>query len=339
MSAPFDHMLAVRTAFDALGGGGAAARAAFLAAHAAHRDAYVVSFELAGATYPRTDGHRLSESQARQAIDKALSEGAAPEDLKPGVLRAAYPLPTEVLRHEIEQTVRAAAAIATLDWKTDRVAAADAAKVRDLLRMPTNTGSYAALRKLADARPPGQGRPYRGYSADHLITDKALRGVATVRKGSPTKASSFATFLQDGQNKGSQHKFATDAQNLVRAEFALLGRNPTVDEYLQRAFIWMQRIYTRADLVVDGALRDNDMIDGDDFRRFLVKGYAVSQAGFMTWAERETVGRAIATALLIEARDHYAAIGWPLARELPLIGGTTRRRRARAPSPPSSGNP
>lgn len=340
MSTAFANMQSVRTAFAALQSdpADAAARAAFLAEHEQYRDAYVESFDLAGATYPRTDGHRLSEAQARQAIDKALGAGALPQDLKPGVIAAAYPLPEEVLREEIEATVRTAKAIAGLNWKTDAVSSADLGRVRELLRMPTVTGSYVQLRQLADKIKPGAVNPYRGYNADHLIPDKALRGVSTVREDSPTKASSFATFLQDGQNKGSQHKFATDGQNFVLAQFKQLGRNPSVEEYLDCVFKWMSRIYTQADLVVDGAVKSNLMSSGSDFTRYAVKGYAVAQAGFMTWSEREAVGKAIATALLIEARQHYSAIGWHLARELPLVHGIPKPRRVRDQAVPGVGS-
>jgi len=165
-----------------------------------------------------------------------------------------------------------------------------------------------------------------------VIADKALRGVDTGRRDSLTEAWGLATLLQDGQNKGSQHKYATDGQNMVYAEFKAMGRNPTVGEYMERAFIWMTSIYTRADLVVEGAMKNSLMGNSSDFRDHQVKGHAVAQAGYMTWPEREIVGRAIATTLMITLREHFAAHEWGLTRELPLIQGAPHRQVAGRPN-------
>ncbi|WP_019939527.1 hypothetical protein [Bordetella sp. FB-8] len=324
MSQVFQHMTAVRTAFDAClrTPGDAAARARFVAEHQNHQGSFVESFDVGGITYPRTDGHRLSELLARSAIDEFLNRNGAPSDLKLDVVAVAYPLSGEVLRQEIEAVVKTARAIAALDWKAASVAVDDARALRELLRMPTTADTYDALRAKVRTGMVDGINPYFGFNADHLIADKALRGVGTGRGDSSTKAEGFATFLQDGQNKGSQHKFATDAQNAVYQTFKLLGRNPTLGEYLERVHIWMTNIYTLADLTVDAVANNRHMSSARDFQEHQVKGFAIAQAGFMTWPERQQVGRAIATALLIEAREHYTRIGWPMTRELPLISDT-----------------
>ncbi|MEX3982398.1 hypothetical protein AB4Y45_25845 [Paraburkholderia sp. EG287A] len=315
MSVAFHDMRAVREAFDACqrAPDDPAALNHFRALHTANQDQFVESFDVGGVTYPRTDGHRLSEAQAREAISKYLETGS-PADLNAQTVAIAWPLPDEVLRQEIETVVKIASAVEKLDWRTDEIAASDVSALRELLRMPTSTGSYGDLRSQV-----GHGLVVRGYDADHLIPDKAMRGRTTLRGDSPTKASGFATFLQDGQNRGSQHKFATDAQITVRQYFATLDRNPTVGEYLERVHVWMTNIYTTADLAVESLLSDPAMRSGADFQKENVKGYAIAQAGFMTWPERQKVGRAIATALLIQARNHYRDMNWDMNRELPLV--------------------
>ncbi|WP_027867065.1 hypothetical protein [Massilia alkalitolerans] len=321
MSVVFQTMKAVRDAFDAClhNPADAAARKDFAAMHQKNMGSFVEAFDVGGITYPRTDGHRLSETQARQTISAFLAGGGMPSQLKPGVVAIAYPLPDEVLRNEIQAVVQIAQKVEGLDWKADSIAPAEAAALRDLLRMPTTAATYAELRKAVQQGTTGGINPYRGYDADHLIPDKAMRGISTVRSASTTKAEGFATFLQDGQNKGSQHKFATDAQNAVRQHFEALKRNPTVGEYLEHVRVWMTNIYTRADLAVDSVVNNDSMRSRSAFESRHVKGFAIAQAGFMTWPERQSVGRAIATALLMEARDHYNAIGWTMNKELPLI--------------------
>lgn len=312
----------VRDAFDRClrAPNDASARDAFLSAHDQHQGAYVDAFTVGGITYPRTDGHRLNESQARSAISRYLQKGGAPADIKPGMMAVAYPRRSDAIRVEIEAAVAIAKRVNNLDWRSADLPETDAKELRELLRMPSEAGTYAELRTLAsNGGKNGAPNPYRGYNADHLIPDKAIRGLSTVRHDSLTEAGGFATFLLDGQNKGSQHKYATDAQNAVTAEFKVMQRNPTMGEYLERVLKWMTNIYTMENLVVDGLVNNPRLNRKNEFQKFGVKGFALAQAGFMTKEERRNVGNAIATALVIQARKHCEAQGWTMDRELPLV--------------------
>lgn len=325
MSNAFQAMELVRHAYQAvqLNPGDPNTQAAFAAAHQAHQGAFVESFDVAGISYPRTDGHKLSESEARSVISRILANPAySVLDLRPSVVEAAYPLQDDVLRQEIEQSVQLAAEITRLDWRTDTLNDARKKAIRELLRMPTLTGSYAdtsRAKKYANAHTVSI---YRGFEADHLIPDKVLRG-SLVRGASSSIRHSFATFMQDSQNKGSQHKFVTDAQanakKLLRGNPAFPARNPTVGQYLEHVSKWMAQVYTTADLGVDVVIKNSSLANGDEFKAFNVKGFALAQAGFMTWRERQCVGQAVATALLIDAREFYTAAGWPMDTELPLF--------------------
>lgn len=325
MSNAFQAMELVRNAYQAvlLNPGDPNTQAAFAAAHQAHQGVFVESFDVAGISYPRTDGHKLSESEARSVISRILASPAySARDLRPSVVEAAYPLQDDVLRQEIEQSVRLAAEINRLDWRTETLSGAKKQAIRELLRMPTLTGSYEATSSTKKDASALALSIYRGFEADHLIPDKVLRG-SLGRGASSSIRQSFATFMQDSQNKGSQHKFVTDAQanakKLLRGNPALPARNPTVSEYLEHVSKWMAQVYTTADLGVDVALKNSGLANGGEFKAFNVKGFALAQAGFMTWRERQNVGQAVATALLIEAREFYTAAGWPMDTELPLF--------------------
>ncbi|WP_454561985.1 hypothetical protein [Pseudomonas sp. AIG] len=300
-----------------------AALAAFAAAHQAQQDTYVESFEVGGISYPRTDGHKLSEREAREVISRILSNPAYTVlDLRPSVIEAAYPLEDEVLRTEIKATVTLANEINQLDWQTASLDASSRQAIRELLRMPTLAGGYKIISQAKSSANVHLLNIYRGYDADHLIPDKVLRG-SLLRGQSFSLNQSFATFMQDSQNRGSQHKYVTDAQKKARK--ALRGdpkqpaRNPTTGEYLAHALEWMTHVYTTADLGVDVAIMDNALGNKGDYKDFNVKGFALAQAGYMTWRERKEVGRAVAVALMIEAREFYTAAGWTMDRELPLF--------------------
>lgn len=321
MSHAFDAMSAVRAAHDAClkNPGDAAAAQYFKDLHQLHEGTFVDAFEVAGISYPRTDGHRLSESQARTALSAFLADDGLAADVKPGVLAAAYPHAAEVLREEIESIVQSASEILALDWQSAQLDGATVARLRDLLRMPTEAGAFDQLKDKVK-RPGGDGpNPYRGFNVDHLIPDQDLRGLGVSREQSLTLEAGFSTFLLDGQNRGSQHKYATDCQAAVRKHFRTLGRNPTLGEYLAYAKTWMTKIYVTADLVVDGLVNEAPMAEKLEFSEMQVKGYAMAQAGFMTWPERQLVGEAVATALVIQARDHYASLGWPLTQEMKMV--------------------
>lgn len=351
MSSAFQNMQAVRSAFEAamLSPADASAQAAFASAHGTYAGSYVESFEVMGVTYPRTDGHKLSEREARAVISRLLASGKSAQDFRPSVIQAAYPLEQEVLRQEVEEAVKLAKQITALKWTTDSLDAASKAAIRALLRMPTECGSYKSLqkekkaanarRKEAEAKGVRYHEPLLGREADHLIPDKVLRG-SLVRGQSKTKAGSYATWLQDSQNGGSQHKFATDAQNAAKLDIQGSQQNPvnpTVGEYLAYVFEWMKDIYTVDHLMVDIAVNDTFLEDGDEFKAFSVKGFALAQAGFMTYAERQLIGKAVATALLIDAREFYTSIGWGMDVELPLfnnVAPTTAQQPLPMVSPP-----
>ena len=325
MNSSFAAMTLMRNAYEAAlrAPSDAVAQAAFVAAHQAQQHTFVDSFDVAGITYPRTDGHTLSEREAREVISRILSNPAySVSDLRPSVIEAAYPLQADVLRAEIEATVALANKINGLDWRTDALDASTKQAMRELLRMPTLAGGYKIISQVKSATNAQVLNIYRGYDADHLIPDKALRG-SLHRGQSFSLDQSYATFMQDSQNRGSQHKFVTDAQKhtrkRLRGDPTLPAKNPTTGEYLEHVLEWMTHVYTTADLGVDVAVRNSGLANSDEFKRFNVKGFALAQAGFMTWNERKSVGRAVAMVLLIEAREFYTAAGWPMDRELPLF--------------------
>lgn len=325
MSSSFYAMTLMRRAYEAAlrDPSDPAAQAAFVAAHQAQQHTFVDSFQVAGITYPRTDGHTLSEREAREVISRILSNPAySVSDLRPSVVAAAYPIQDEVLRAEIEATVAVANEINQLDWRTDSLDATRKQAVRELLRMPTLAGGYKIISRAKSAANVHLLNIYRGYDADHLIPDKVLRGTL-LRGQSFSLDQSFATFMQDSQNRGSQHKFVTDAQKnarkMLRGDTRLPAKNPTTGEYLEHVLEWMTHVYTTADLGVDVAVQHSGLANSDEFKQFNVKGFALAQAGFMKWNERKSVGRAVAMALLIEAREFYTAAGWAMDRELPLF--------------------
>lgn len=352
MNDAFAAMKDVRSAYDAVSQnpGDVMAQAAFAAAHQAHANTYVEAFDIGGVTYPRTDGHKLSEREARAAISKLLASGHSARDFRPSVIRAAYPLAEEVLHQEVEEMVCLAKEIVALDWLTAVIDPAIKTKVRALLRMPTECGSYDDMQKAKKAANERRNQallnhepfdePLRGYDADHLIPDQVLRG-SCLRNASVTKAGSYATWLQDSQNAGSQHKFATDAQNDAkkRIEDDQGNRNnPKVSQYLQYAFEWMTDLYTVDHLAVDIAIHDTRLRNGDHYNEFSVKGFALAQAGFMTWHERQLIGKAVATVLLIDAREFYTSIGWGMDEELPLFNDI-KPTVAQQPIPNTSSQP
>ncbi|BBG85999.1 hypothetical protein AHGSH82_031440 [Aeromonas hydrophila] len=325
MNDEFDAMGLMRRAYEAAlrNPGDHAAQSVFADAHQAHQNTFVESFDVGGISYPRTDGHKLSEREAREVISKILSDPAySVSDLRPSVIEAAYPLQSEVQRDEIKATVRLANEINRLDWRTDTLDANSKNAIRELLRMPTLAGGYKIISQTKSAANADVLNIYRGFDADHLIPDKVLRG-SLLRGQSFSLNHSFATFLQDSQNSGSQHKFVTDAQKqtrkLMRGDPKQPARNPTTGEYLQHVLEWMTHVYTTAELGVDVAVMNSGLANGNEFKRFNVKGFALAQAGFMTCTERKNVGRAVAVALLIEAREFYTAAGWTMDRELPLF--------------------
>ncbi|WP_095101661.1 hypothetical protein [Pseudomonas sp. Irchel 3A5] len=325
MSSAFQAMSLMRQAYEAAlsNPSDQGAQAAFAAAHQLHQTTFVDSFHVGGVTYPRTDGHKLSEREARAAISRVLSiPGYSAADLRPSVIEAAYPLQEDVLRDEIESVIRVANEINQLDWRNDTLDPTSKHAIRELLRMPTLAGGYETLSNTKSTERAHLLSIYRGYDADHLIPDKVLRG-SLLRGQSFSLNHSFATFMQDSQNKGSQHKFVTDEQRktrkLLRGDLQSPAKNPTTGEYLEHVFKWMTQVYTMADLGVDVAVRDSGLANGSEFKNFNVKGFALAQAGFMTWAERKDVGRAVAVALLIEAREFYTSAGWTMDRELPLF--------------------
>lgn len=324
----FHAMQHVRSAYQAAlnNPGDKTLHAEFAAAHQTFQGVHVESFDVAGIAYPRTDGHTLSEREARAAISRTLSNPAySVLDLRPSVIEAAYPLLDEVLREEIAATVQLANEINRLDWRTATLDENSKQSIRELLRMPTLTGGYASLSRIRGSANEQARSIYRGYEPDHLIPDKVLRGSAS-RNESTSLNQSFATFMQDSQNKGSQHKFVTDAQQQARKSLrgdpAQPARNPTVSDYLPYVLEWMTHVYTAADLGVDVAVLNSRMANAAEFKLFNVKGFALAQAGFMTWPERQVVGRAVAMALVIEAREFYTAAGWTMDTELPLFNDT-----------------
>lgn len=333
MTDAFSAMKDVRAAYDAvvLAPNDPVAIATFAAAHQAHANTYVEAFDVGGVTYPRTDGHKLSEREARGAISRLLASGSTAMDFRPSVIRAAYPLPEEVVRQEVVEMVALAKDIVALNWRTDVIDDATKTKVRALLRMPTDCGSYKTMQKAKTAagrrrcKAKDQQRPYDepliGYDADHLIPDQVLRGSCT-RNNSATKAGSYATWLQDSQNEGSQHRFATNAQNEAKKKIAIAQGNqdnPTLGQYMEYVFEWMTDIYTMADLSVDIAIHDTHLGSGEHFEQYAVKGFALAQAGFMTWPERQLIGKAVATVLMIDALEFYASINMNKDYVLPLF--------------------
>ncbi|MBV5818768.1 hypothetical protein KUT89_28050 [Pseudomonas aeruginosa] len=324
MTSGFQAMAQVRSAYQVMlsNAGDAGAMAAFIEAHNTHQATYVEAFEVGGVSYPRTDGHKLSEQEARAAISRLLASGYSALDLRPSVVEAAYPLAEEALRQEVEAAVRLAEGINQLNWRSETLDAERRQAIRELLRMPTLAGRYQDLKHAKEQARANELNPMRGFDADHLIPDKVLRG-ALSRDNSATLEQSFAHFMQDSQNRGSQHRFVTDAQRsaakVLRGDHSQPAQNPTMGAYLERAFKWMEQVYVTADLGVDIAIKSSWLSSRDDFNNFSVKGFALAQAGFMTWRERQEVGRAVATALMIEAREFYTAAGLQMEAELPLF--------------------
>lgn len=297
----------------------------FSAIYAQHRYTFVPAFDVAGITYPRTDGHKLSEEQARYALDTllypAMGKAYAIDKIKYSVIEAAFPVQEEVLRQEIEKSVSVARQILELEVDSKWVNTAwppQGIEIRQLLRMPTQTGTYDELTKLRGAKYPMDRNPYRGYQADHLIVDEAYREVGVSRRASKTDNETFTTYLLDGPNEGAQHRFVTNAQNMAKKKYIESGENPTVQEYLTDALEWMTDIYTRSELGVDVSVTDKFLKRGAE-TPFYVKGYAISQAGFMKWEERKVVGRAIALLLVIEALDFNERHQWPRTRKLNFL--------------------
>jgi len=334
MNSQFAAMSRVRSAYAAVlqNPGDVNAQAAFQAAHQAEQNTYVDAFDVGGISYPRSDGHKMSEREARAVISKLLTTPGEVLNLRPSVIEAAYPLEDEVLRDEINGVVALARDINRLDWRTDTLDAKSKEKIRELLRMPTLAGAYKAIKKTKSVANRSVLSIYRGYDADHLIRDEVLRGMA-VRKQSSTLDESFATYLQDSQNKGSQHRYVTEQQDLALKKLLASTAKPTLGAYLEHVFVWMTHVYTTADLGVDVAIKKSHLGSGDDFARFSVKGFALTQAGYMTWPERQEVGRAVALALMIEARDFYAGLNKGLDYVLPIGLTTTPGAQPAQPSP------
>src|SRR3989338_713566 len=152
MSNGFDAMGLMRRAYEAAlrDPGDPSAQAAFASAHQAHQNTFVESFDVGGISYPRTDGHKLSEREARDVISRILSNPAySASDLRPSVIEAAYPLQGNVLRAEIEKTIRLASEINQLDWRTDTLDANSRQAIRELLRMPTLAGGYQIISRTS----------------------------------------------------------------------------------------------------------------------------------------------------------------------------------------------
>ena len=183
MNSSFAAMALMRNAYEAAlrDPSDAVAQAAFVAAHQAQQHTFVDSFDVAGITYPRTDGHTLSEREAREVISRILSNPAySVSDLRPSVIEAAYPLQADVLRAEIEATVALANKINGLEWRTDALDASTKQAMRELLRMPTLAGGYKIISQVKSAANAQVLNIYRGYDADHerVVGDVGKAGVS-----------------------------------------------------------------------------------------------------------------------------------------------------------------